>query len=73
MKKNETNSKTKSVFWLVAMGIHKLRGISPYGDHGGTLGLTKGVENLKKTAKNDQKVKKSNKHVRINNQGPFFG
>ena len=29
MNRNEQNSQTKSVFWLVAEKIHKLRGISP--------------------------------------------
>ena len=29
MNRNEWNSKTKSVFWLVAEKIHKLEGISP--------------------------------------------
>ena len=29
MNRNERNSQTKSVFWLVAEKIHKLRGISP--------------------------------------------
>ena len=51
MKKNEPNSQTNSVFWLVAVGIHNLRGISPYGDHGGTLGLRRGS----KTSKNLKK------------------
>ena len=32
---NEIHKK-KSVFWLVAEEILKLRGIGPYGDHGGT-------------------------------------
>ena len=41
MNRNEQNSQTKSVFWLVAEKIHKLRGISP-GDLGGTLGLRRG-------------------------------
>ena len=36
MKKNEPYSQKKSVFWLVAKEILKLRGIGPYGDHGGT-------------------------------------
>ena len=35
MKKKE-NSQTESVLWLVDKEIHKLKGISPYGDHGGT-------------------------------------
>ena len=51
MKKNEPNSQTNSVFWLVAVGIHNLRGISPYGDHGGTLGFRRGS----KTSKNLKK------------------
>ena len=38
MKKNEPNSQTKSVLWLVSEGMHELRGISPYGDLGGYLG-----------------------------------
>ncbi len=29
MNRNERNSQTKSVFWLVAEKIHKLWGISP--------------------------------------------
>ena len=41
MNRNERNSQTNSVFWLVAEKIHKLRGISP-GDLGGTLGLRRG-------------------------------
>ena len=72
-EKNEPNSQTKSVFWLVAVGIHETMGISPYGDHGGTLRLRKGSKNLKKPQKTTKKVKKLKKHVRINNQGPFFG
>ena len=51
MNRNERNSQTKSVFGLVAEKIHKLRGISPYGYHGGTLGLRRGSKiskNLKK-------------------------
>jgi hypothetical protein len=44
MKKNEPNSQTISVFWLVAEVIHELRGISPFGDLGGTLGLRRGLK-----------------------------
>ena len=61
IEKNEPNSQTKSVFWLAAVGIHKLGGISPYGDHGGTLGLRRGSKTSKKTTKNDQKSKKNKK------------
>ena len=38
MNRNEQNSQTKSVFWLVAEKIHKL-GVSVLG---GTLGLRRG-------------------------------
>ena len=64
MKKNEPNSQTNSVFWLVAVGIHNLRGISPYGDHGGTLGLRRGSKTSitsKNLKKNDLKSKKFEK------------
>ena len=44
LKKNEPNSQTISLFWLVAEAIHELRGISPYGDLGGTLGLRRGLK-----------------------------
>ena len=63
----------QTVFWLVAVGIHNLRGICPYGEHGGTLSLRRGSKTSKKPQKTTKKVKKSKKHVRINNQGPFFG
>ena len=73
MKKNESNSPTKFVFWLVAEEIPKLRGISPYGHHEGDFESQEGVKNLQKPQKTTKKVKKSKKHVRIINQGPFFG
>ena len=41
MSRNEQNSQTKSVFWLVAEKIHKL-GVSVQGYLGGTLGLRRG-------------------------------
>ena len=41
MNRNEQNSQTKSVFWLVAEKIHKL-GVSVQGYLGGTLGLRRG-------------------------------
>ena len=50
INKNEPNSQTNSVFWLVAVGIHNPRGISPYGDLGGYFGPQDGVS---KTSKND--------------------
>ena len=49
INKNEPNSQTNSVFWLVAVGIHNPRGISPYGDLGGTLGLRRGCQKPQKT------------------------
>ena len=55
INKNEPNSQTNSVFWLVAVGIHNLRGICPYGEHGGTLSLRRGSKTSKKTSKNDLK------------------
>ena len=60
MKKNEPNSQTKSVFWLVAEEIDKHRGMSPYGDLGGSLGLSRG-QKPQKTSKNDLKSKKIEK------------
>ena len=41
MNRNERNSQTKSVFWLVAEKIHKL-GVSVQGYLGGTLALRRG-------------------------------
>ena len=41
MNRNERNSQTKSVFWLVAKKIHKL-GVSVQVYLGGTLGLRRG-------------------------------
>ena len=48
INKNEPNSQTNSVFWLVAVGIHNPRGISPYGDLGVLWASGGGVKNLKK-------------------------
>ena len=42
-KKNEPNSQNRSVLWLVGEAIHETRGISPYGDLGGTWTLWRGV------------------------------
>ena len=73
INKNEPNSQTNSVFWLVAVGIHNLRGYQSIWGPWGYFGLQEGVKNLKKPQKTTKKVKKLKKHVRINNQGPFFG
>jgi hypothetical protein len=48
MKKKEPNRQTKSVYWLVTKAIHELRGVSPYGDHRGTLSLRRGQNRYKK-------------------------
>ena len=39
VKRNVPNLQTRSVFWMVVESIHDIRGISPYGDLGGTFGL----------------------------------
>ena len=50
MNRNEQNSQTKSVFWLVAEKIHKLRGISP-GVPWGYFRSQEGVKTPKQTQK----------------------
>ena len=65
-EKNVPNSQKNSVFWLVAVGIHNLRGISPYGDHGGTLGIRRGSKtskNLKKRPKKQKNRKKMSESI----------
>ena len=44
VKINVPNLQTRSVFWMVVESIHDIRGISPYGDLGGTFGLGGGVK-----------------------------
>ena len=62
MKKNEPNSPTKFVFWLVAEEIPKLRGISPYGDHEGDFESQEGSK-TSKNLKNNQKSKEIEKNM----------
>ena len=52
MNRNEQNSQTKSVFWLVAEKIHKLRGISP-GVPWGYFRPQEGGQNLIADSKNE--------------------
>ena len=42
-KKKEPNSQNRSVLWLAGDAIHEIRGLSPYGDLGGTWTLRRGV------------------------------
>ena len=58
MKNNEPNLQTKSVFWLNAEAIHSLRGINPYGELWGTLGLKRGLKPTQKTTFQGTIIKK---------------
>ena len=57
MKKNERNLQTRSVFWFVGEAIHEIRGISQYGDLGGSLGLRRGLKLHNRPQKPPQKGK----------------
>ena len=71
MKKNKPNLQTRSVFWFVGEAIHKIRGISQYGDLGGSLGLRRGLklhsrgQNHHKRGKIEKKLKESINKLRF--------